>query len=166
MDNPTDLSPVVRRFIEDAGSLTQSIGMGRVLGQMYAYLYFSPEPKNLSDMQEALGISKGSASMTARQLEQWGAVRKVWVKGDRKDYYQADEWIGGIIRRALGDVIGKRIGSYSALMDESEAMLADNPSGNGGSDAKFVRERLKNLRSFQKKVGRAWNNPLVQRLLK
>ena len=160
----TELTPVVRRFVEDAGNLTQSFGLGRVIGQIYAFLYFSPEPRNLGDMQDALGISKGSASMTVRQLEQWGAVRKVWVKGDRKDYYQADEWIGGVLRKAMTEMVGKRIESSSAVLDTAESMLAAESGGNG--DAKFIKERLRKIRSFQRKVSKAWNNPLVSRLLK
>ena len=77
---------VVDKFIEDAGNLAQSFGLGRVVGQIYAYLYFSRTSKGLHDMQQDLHISKGSASMCVRQLEQWGAVSKIWIKGDRKDY--------------------------------------------------------------------------------
>ena len=103
------MSSVVQRFIEDAGRLTQSLGFGRVIGQIYAYLYFSRTPRCLADLQNALGISKGSASMGVRQLEQWSAVSKVWVKGDRKDYYAANDWFGQILKSALVDTIGKKM---------------------------------------------------------
>lgn len=158
---------VVRRFIEHAGNMTQSVGLGRVLGQLYAYLYFSQEPRNLGDMQEALGISKGSASTTVRQLEQWGAVQKVWVKGDRKDYYIADEWFGGMIRKAVADLVGKKIESYTALLDEAESDLngADS-SSNALSGEEFVRERVNHLRRFQQKAEQVWNSPVLRMLLK
>ena len=51
---PIELNPVIRRFVEDAGNTTQSFGIGRVVGQIYAYLYFSPEPRSLADMQASL----------------------------------------------------------------------------------------------------------------
>ena len=160
--------PVVRKFIEDAGNLTQSFGIGRVIGQIYAYLYFSPQPRSLGDMQDTLGISKGSASMNVRQLEQWGAVQRVWVKGDRKDYYAANDYFGSILRNMLRDAAGKRIDAFAGLLDEAEAELNGHRTGklSGDVDVKFARERVQRLRAFQKKAQGLWNNPLVRMMLK
>jgi DNA-binding transcriptional regulator GbsR (MarR family) len=160
----SDLSPVVRRFAEDIGNATQSLGMGRALGQIYAYLYFSRAPRNLADMQRALGISKGSASTGVRQLEQWGAVKKIWVKGDRKDYYQASDWFGRILKSALVDTIGKKMSALAQLMEEVEGELAR--VGDGDGHGKFVRERVARLREFHRKASGLWESPLVQVLLK
>jgi DNA-binding transcriptional regulator GbsR (MarR family) len=105
--------PITRRFIEDAGNTTQALGVGRVIGQIFAYLYFSEESRTLDDMKGALGISKGSASMGVRQLEQWGAVQRVWVKGDRKDFYTANDYFGQIVRVLSATV---RAPEYVALL--------------------------------------------------
>ncbi|MBN2301346.1 MAG: hypothetical protein JXN60_02390 [Lentisphaerae bacterium] len=160
----TTISPVVRRFVEDAGNLTQSLGVGRVIGQIFAYLYFSHEPRNLADMQSALGISKGSASTGVRQLEQWGAVKKIWVKGDRKDYYEASDWFGRIIKAAVLDTVGKKMSSYSSLIEEIESDLDAIELTNG--DGKFIKERVEHLKKFQKKAQNVWGSPLLQALLK
>jgi DNA-binding transcriptional regulator GbsR (MarR family) len=159
----SDLHPIVRRFIEDAGNATQSFGVGRVLGLIYAYLYFSPEPRGLSDLQTALGISKGSASTGVRQLEQWSAVRKVWVRGDRKDYYEANDWFGQILKNAVLDAVGKRIASSAALLSEAETRLA-GATGNG--DEAFIRARLAHVRRFQKRVQAMWDSRMLRRLLR
>ena len=87
---PPELEQIRERFIETGGHITQSIGVGRVIGQVFAHIYFSPRPQTLDDLTRELHISKGAASMSVRQLEQWGAVRRVWVKGERKDYYEAN----------------------------------------------------------------------------
>jgi DNA-binding transcriptional regulator GbsR (MarR family) len=156
----TELDPIVHRFIEDAGSTTQALGLGRVVGQIYAYLYFSPEPRNLADLQDTLGISKGSASTCVRQLEQWGAVRKIWIKGDRKDYYEANDWLGKILRSIALDTIGKKILAYASLLDDMEGELQ---RGNDG-DA-FVRERIQHLRQFEKRARKVWDSKLLKMLL-
>jgi DNA-binding transcriptional regulator GbsR (MarR family) len=159
-----DLPPVVRRFVEDAGNATQSLGIGRVIGQIYAYLYFSPSARSLADLQRDLGISKGAASMGVRQLEQWSGVRKIWVKGDRKDYYEANDWLGKILKDALVDLVGRRLSSWNVLLAESEA---ETTSANGHDpDAEFVRQRVSNLCAFQNKLQNAWNNPVIRMLLK
>ena len=63
--------------------------------------------------------------MGVRQLEQWGAVEKVWVKGDRKDYYKARETIGRIIKNALVDLAGKRIQGSSSLLDDVDRLARE-----------------------------------------
>lgn len=144
--------------------MTQSLGLGRVVGQIYAYLYFSSEPRGLADMQQALAISKGSASMGVRQLEQWGAVLKVWVRGDRKDYYEANDWFGRIIKNAVADTIGKKLSAYSTMLDEIETEMGSHPNGNGERD--FLKNRIQHLRKFQKRAEGAWNSPILKMLMK
>jgi len=156
------MNPVVDRFIADAGNLAQSFGLGRVVGQIYAYLYFSQEPKGLGDMQEALHISKGSASMCVRQLEQWGAVSKVWVKGDRKDYYEANDWFGKVLKNILNDAIAKRF----AHREEFYQSVAGDLSNMGDhEDAAFLKERIAHIKAFEGKAEKVWSNPLVKKLL-
>lgn len=155
---------VVRKCIADAGNLAQALGLGRVVGQIYAFLYFSEEPRGLADMQGALGISKGSASMCVRQLEQWGAVRKVRATGDRRDYYAANDWFGKVLKNVLTDVIAKRFADRESFYAGLEKDL-DSGAGDAGR-ATFIRERLAHIRQFEDKTRRMWNNPLLQRFLK
>ncbi|MDA0990796.1 MAG: hypothetical protein O3A51_08600 [Verrucomicrobia bacterium] len=161
-----ELPTIVRRFIEDAGSTTQSLGVGRVVGQIYAYLYFSREPRNLADLQAALGISKGSASTVVRQLEQWNAVRKVWVKGDRRDYYEANDWLGQIVRNVLHDTVGKKLVTSTSLLNELNAEFSSTSDFASADDEHFVEERLQHLRKFHEKAQKVWTSPIVRMLLK
>jgi len=165
--NRSEYDQIVSRMIEAAGHLTQSFGIGRVLGQIYAFLYFSPEPRSLNDLTRELGISKGSASMGVRQLEQWGALAKVWVRGDRKDYYRANDAFGRIIKNAIKDLAGKRMERSAALLDEVEAGLQPAPARKAGvSDDVFVRGQLEKMRAFQKKAEGLWAGVLVKLLLR
>lgn len=156
---------VVEKCISDAGNLAQAFGMGRVVGQIYAFLYFSPQPCGLSDMQQALGISKGSASMCVRQLEQWGAVNKVWVKGDRRDYYKANDWFGKVLKNVLTDIIAGRFAGRDAFYDELELEMELTADGDA-AETDFIRERLAHIRQFEDKAKKTWGNPLLQHFLK
>lgn len=155
---------VVERCISDAGNLAQALGLGRVVGQIYAYLYFSESPKGLADMQAELHVSKGSASMCVRQLEQWGAVNKVWVKGDRRDFYAANDWFGKILKNVLTDVIAKRLADRETFYDELEETL-DSSVSDDAKETAFIRKRLDHIRRFDRKARDMWNNPLLQRFL-
>jgi len=150
MNTNKDIILIIKRFIEDAGNMTQSFGLGRVVGQLYAYLYFSSMPKNLADMQEALGISKGSAST---------------AKGDRKDYYEACDWFGRILRNAIVDTFGKRMASYASLIDDIEVGLAEVESG-GNDEGEFIKGQIESLKKFQKKAFGILENPIVQAIVK
>ena len=161
-----DLPSIIHRFIEDAGSTSQSLGVGRVLGQIYALLYFSQIPRSLADMQQALGISKGSASTGVRQLEQWGAVRKVWIRGDRKDYYEANDWFGRILKNAVLDTVGTKLVAYASLLDKVDSTMTELSGGAGGSQTPFIRERVEHLRKFQRKAQKVWNSPILKQFLK
>lgn len=165
MSTPETTGDIIKLCIEDAGNMTQSFGLGRVVGQLYACLYFSTRPCNLVDMQDALGISKGSASTAVRQLEQWGAAKKVWVKGDRKDYYEACDWFGRIFKNAIIDTFGKGMASYASLLHDIENDLVAL-EGRGDGEGEFIRGRIENLRHFQRKVQGVLGNPIIQGLMK
>ena len=162
-----DYDHIVRRMVEAAGHATQSMGLGRVLGQIFAWLYFSPEPQSLDDLTAALGISKGSASMGVRQLEQWNALEKVWVKGSRRDYYRAKDYFGSIVKSAVLDLVGKRMETSSSILREASAELQGKAEGGELSENdRFLRERIGKIVRFQEKAQGMWDSTILQMLLK
>src|SRR6266478_4445136 len=104
-----DWPAVRRKFIEAGGSTTQSFGLGRILGQIYALLYLSAKPLCLDDIVRELSVSKASVSTTVRQLERWSAVKRVWVQGDRKDYYEAETDFHVVLRYGLLATMRKKL---------------------------------------------------------
>jgi len=79
-------------FVQGAGKISAALlGMiNRVGGQIYALLFLSDEPLSLDDIAERLSVSKSNVSVNIRMLEDYGLVRKVWIRGSRKDYYAAE----------------------------------------------------------------------------
>jgi DNA-binding transcriptional regulator GbsR (MarR family) len=77
------------KVIEDFGLYFEQYGLPRILGRIYGLLLITDEPVlGLDDMAEQLGISKASASTTARQLQAFTLIEKVSLPGDRRDYYR------------------------------------------------------------------------------
>lgn len=159
-----DLESLRDQFIDTAGQFTQSLGFGRNLGQIFAHVYLSRTPQTLDHLTRRLGISKGSASMSVRQLEAWNALRRVWVKGDRKDYYETTDEFGKIIRKGLQDLIGQKMEAADQLLKDAETMLRDHADGNG--EAAFLRQRMARLRGFRQKAQGLWESPLIRLLFK
>lgn len=163
-----ELQSLRQRFIESAGHFTQSLGAGRVLGQIYAHIYFSKDPQSLDDLTRRLEISKGSASMAVRQLEQWGALRRVWVKGDRKDYYVATDEFGRIIRKALLDMIGRKMETSDGLLEDAQTLLQQRTRNGKKSDEDwaFMDQRVKRLQWFRDRAQGLWDSSILKMLLK
>lgn len=155
-------------FIASAGNLTQSLGAGRNIGQVFAFVYLNPSPSSLQSISETLCISKGSTSMVVRQLEHWGALKKVWVKGDRKDYYEASVEFGAIIRTITAESVNKLVQSSEELLSSSEQTLSSKPAASDAlsEEWEFVRKRIGLVTLFRKRALRIWKNPIFQRLLK
>lgn len=162
----SELDQLRKRFIETGGHITQSIGVGRVIGQVFAHIYFSPEAQTLDDLTQELSISKGAASMSVRQLEQWGALRQVWVKGERKDFYEASEDFGRIIRRALLDLIGRRMETADTLLEDAEQFAPPAKKRLKDADQEFMRHRIQKLRIFRDRAQYIWDSSIVKLLLK
>lgn len=162
-----ELQHMQERYIEAAGRATQSFGAGRVIGQIFAYLYFSRDPKSLDDLTEALGISKGAASMAVRQLEQWGALRRLWIKGDRKDYYEAADELGRIVRRVLLDAIGQRMEMARSLINDTETVLETNGKDRkNDEDWVFFEKRFRRFKKFRERAEWLWEKFIQGMLLK
>ena len=62
------------------------------------------------DLRELLKLSSGAVSMTLSELSRWGVVRKVWIQGERKDYYTAEVNLWRMISRVFRLIVDKPAG--------------------------------------------------------
>jgi DNA-binding transcriptional regulator GbsR (MarR family) len=89
------------RFIALWGQMAANWGIPRTMAEVHALLYIAGEPRNTDDVMLGLGISRGNASMTLRDLEQWGIVSRVHIRGDRKEYFKAEQDVWKLFRTIL-----------------------------------------------------------------
>ncbi len=142
--------------------------MGRILGQIYALLYLSPTPMCLDDIVKELSVSKASVSTTVRQLERWSAVKRVWVQGDRKDYYEDETDFRAVLRHGLLATVRKKLDTAGLQISNVETSLKENRAkGNGKAhdDLTVVMQRLEHAKKFHSKVQGLLSNPLLDHLL-
>jgi DNA-binding transcriptional regulator GbsR (MarR family) len=89
------ISPPIRQYVDETGLLLEAAGLPRIAGQVLGWMQVcEPEQQSLSDLTDALGISKASASTTTRLLTQIGILEPTVLPGDRRDYYRIsqDAW--------------------------------------------------------------------------
>jgi len=153
LNNETKL--IIDNFVESAGNLGASLGISKVVAQLYALLYVWPEPLSLDDMCELLKISKGNASMNIRYLEQWNAVKKIWQKGSRKDYYEVNPDIEKIVFTRLKEGLERRINDFLQNLDklDEEIKKLEKNSKNNQHTKLFI-QRIKKIRDINKKINK------------
>ena len=80
----------VLRIADAVGALMESWGFKRNMGRMWALLYLEGGPLSAGDIGERLELSSGAVSMLLTELQQWSVVKKTWVPGERRDFYEAE----------------------------------------------------------------------------
>lgn len=116
MNNKLELAQ--DRFIERIGNMCSKFGLNHFLAQLFAVLYLNNRPLSLDDLADRLKVSKGNVSINIRELERWGAVRKVWIKGSRRDFYEAESDIKKVFTDRLKSSIQKRISEVNSMIQE------------------------------------------------
>ena len=98
--DPTDEAAVMK--IADAvGALIEHWGFKRNMGRVWAVLYLEQAPLSAADLGERLSLSSGAISMLLAELGQWGVIKKAWVPGERRDFYEAETSIWKMVSRVL-----------------------------------------------------------------
>jgi DNA-binding transcriptional regulator GbsR (MarR family) len=79
------------RFIQCWGEMGGSWGINKTMAQVHALLMVTDRPLSTDEIMEELQISRGNANMNIRGLIDWGLVRRVVHKGDRKEYFHSEK---------------------------------------------------------------------------
>jgi DNA-binding transcriptional regulator GbsR (MarR family) len=151
--NDKNLSDALDIFIQGAGQVSSALlGMvNKVGGQIYALLFLSDEPLSLDEIAEKLEISKGNISINIRMLEETRLVRKVWIKGSRKDYYSAERVYPKKVIKGFLEKIQRNIQDAITTIEETRSTILEINSALKSSEkekAEFMLNQLTLIGSF------------------
>lgn len=91
-DTPgTPLAEARARFILLWSQMGAEWGIPRTTAQVHALLFIVGEAMSADDVMAELGVSRGSASMTLRQLVEWNLVQRVHRRGERREFFEAEQ---------------------------------------------------------------------------
>ena len=103
------------------------IGLQKSVGEIYGLLFVSSRALAMDDIVRRLGISLGAASQGLKVLRSVGAVKSVYMPGDRRDHYVADlelsKFASAFIQEELKPKLDRaleRIGTMQNLANEME----------------------------------------------
>ncbi|MDB4936840.1 MAG: transcriptional regulator, family [Labilithrix sp.] len=147
------LEPAEAAVSDVVGKLIEFWGFKRNMGRIWAVLYLSPDPLSAEDLRQSLKLSSGAVSMTVNELLRWGVVRKVWVQGERKDFYTAEVQLWRMISRVFNE---REKSEIVMAIEAFEEALAEVSKLRHSSDAKtraraeLQYERIKQLLELAK----------------
>jgi DNA-binding transcriptional regulator GbsR (MarR family) len=120
---PSPVNDVILRVADSIGALMEFWGFKRNMGRMWALLYLEPRPLSAAEIGERLTLSSGAVSMLLAELLQWGAVKKSWVPGERRDYYEAETSIWKMVSRVFRERELRQINGAIETFDGAIAAL-------------------------------------------
>jgi DNA-binding transcriptional regulator GbsR (MarR family) len=138
-------------FIRRWGEMGQTWGINRTMGEIHAFLYITAQPQCTDDVMERLNISRGNASMSLRALCDWGIIRRLHKRGERREYFESltDVWeIFSIIaaerKRREMDPVLETIKQCRRMLDEAALGKSDARQ----ESVQLTRERLESMEQF------------------
>lgn len=148
-----------RTIIETFVHAAQLIGIPKSVGQIYGLLFCRDEPLPMDYIMTTLGISKGSASMGLKTLRQIGAVKIVFIVGDRRDHYSAELRLRKLVSGFISDQVQPHLDSGEERLAHLESLLEELPEDR----RQVAGQRLNSLRSWHNKTTTIL--PIVRKLL-
>jgi len=146
------------------GRLIEFWGFKRNMGRVWTLLYLSPDPLSAQDLRQALGLSSGAVSMTLSELSRWGVVRKVWIQGERKDFYAAEVQLWRMISRVFNErersEVIAAIDAFEGALGDLDRLRRTSPEAATRARAELQHERISQLLELAR-LGRRLIDALV-----
>lgn len=88
------LEEVEDHFVDLWDTMSSLWGISPTMARIHGVLYITGSALTMDDIMARLAISRGNVSMNLSKLVEWGLVRRVHKRGDRRDYYESlrDVW--------------------------------------------------------------------------
>jgi DNA-binding transcriptional regulator GbsR (MarR family) len=138
-------------FIRRWGEMGQTWGINRTQAEIHALCYITAVPQCTDDVMERLNISRGNASMSLRALCDWGIIRRLHKRGERREYFESlsDVWemfsiIAAERKRREMDPVLETIRQCQRMLDEQTLGKAAAKQ----ETVQLTRQRLAGMEEF------------------
>lgn len=131
-------------FVAQWGALGTQWGINRTMAQIHALLMTAPQAMCTDEVMESLKISRGNAHTNLKELVNWGLVRMIVIKGDRRDFYEAEKDVWQIFTIIARERKRREIDPALALLNK----CAEETKSLKGAEAKAFHNQMKQLEEF------------------
>jgi DNA-binding transcriptional regulator GbsR (MarR family) len=145
------LVQVEDEFVELWNNMASLWGISPTMARIHGLLYISGSSLSMDDIMARLGISRGNVSMNLSKLLEWGLVKRVHKRGDRREYFVSisDVWEMFTLlanqrkRREIDPLLMTLRRCRDALSPQTLGSAADHPA---------AQERLRRVNDLLKLV--------------
>lgn len=156
------LGPLEQGLIDLFVRLAEILGFPKSMGEIYGLLFASAPPLAFQDIVDRLRISKGSTSQGLRMLRALGAVRSIYIAGDRRDYFVPETELRALLSGILRERVTPHLENGTARIRMLSDLSRDASVSCDPAKAAILRKRIEKLHTWHKK-GRAIV-PIVSKL--
>src|SRR5579862_1311930 len=116
-------------FIRRWGEMGQTWGINRTMAEIHAFLYITGLPQCTDDVMERLNISRGNASMSLRALCDWGIIRRLHRRGERREYFESLSYVWEMFSIIAAERKRREMDPVLETIKQCQAMLDDSALG-------------------------------------
>lgn len=151
---PTKLAEALGRSEQDFVDLWRSMsslwGVSPTMAEIHGLLFLTGELLSTDDLMSRLGISRGNVSMSLTKLLDWGLVRRVHRRGDRREYYEALGDVWRMFALVAAERKRREIDPMLSALRESCERLSPAALGDGAENEQVAerRRRVEDLLAF------------------
>ena len=120
------------------------------MAEIHGLLYITGSALSMDDIMARLEISRGNVSMNLSKLVEWGLVRRVHKRGDRRDYYESLSDVWEMFTLVASQRKRREIDPIVNTLRSCRETLSPESLGPGADDARAAeqRRRVSDLLSF------------------
>lgn len=156
IEAPTPLPDALEDFILQWGDMGGQWGVNRSVSQIHAFLYLQEAPVTAERIAAEFGMARSNVSNSLKELLAWDLIRRVPVKGDRRDHFRAETDVWEIAQRIAAGRKRRELDPAIATLREC-ADAADRD----GRVGKVQRERLRAMLEFTEAADRWYGQMLA-----
>ena len=143
------LPTAVERFVLHWGDMGGQWGLNRSVTQIQALLYLSERPLTAEDIASALGLARSNVSTSIKELLAWNLIRRVPIRGDRRDHYEAETDLWEMVARIAAGRKEREIDPAVAALQACVADAERDPTLHP-----VARQRLQEMLTFVETLDR------------
>lgn len=144
------LTPLAQQFVLHWGEMGNRWGINRTVAQIHALLYISEKPLNADEICDALEVARSNVSTSLRELQNWGIVKVIHVKGDRRDHFESIKDVFEMFRIIMSERKRREIDPTISILKNCVA-----EAEKAGPSEDYTRKQLLAMQEFFE-MGAAW----------
>ena len=140
--------PVQREVITLFADFVNAFGLPASIGEIFGYIFSSPDPVDFESVIADLQISRGSASQGLKFLRNINAVHVQHPEGTRRSLYSPETSLRSLFSGILSETIQPRLSHSSDQIDLIDALVSAEPPH------PVIRDRIDRLRRWNSRASR------------